>query len=109
MGPTLGVLAHNVPTQDDSMQRDRGARRSTTPPSADAPSASPERGQHTDSGILENWTIRSKPPAPLSEPPDGALTDAESLRRRRQWLVLTGVCIFAVLIFSLALLRALLG
>jgi len=38
-----------------------------------------------------------------------ALTDAEILRRRRQWLVLAGVCIFAVLIFSLALLRALLG
>jgi hypothetical protein len=96
MGPTLGVVAHNVPKQDDSMQLGDG--------------------QHLDSGTLENWAIRSKPPAPPSEPPKdsrsgplSALTDAEISRQRRQWLVLTGVCLFALLIFSLAALRALLG
>jgi hypothetical protein len=125
MEPTLGVLAHNVPTQDDSMRRDSTSRRSTTPPSADVPSRSttppsadvpsalPERGQHMDSGTLDDWTIRSKPPAPPSDPPVAqslsALAHGEIARRRRQRLVLAGVSIFGALIFSLALLRALLG
>ena len=103
MGSTLGVVAKDVPKRpDDSVVRD-----GTTAPT-------PLHGpQLDDGGALESWTIRDDPPARIDPPndsrfePPSALTDAEISRRRRQRIVLTGVCLFAAVIFSLAALRAL--
>ena len=103
MGSTLGVVAKDVPKRrDDSMERD-----GTT-------AAPPWRGPHLgDSIALESSTIEDDPPARIDPPndsrsePPSPLTDSEISRRRRQRIVLTGVCLFAAVIFSLAALRAL--
>ena len=68
-------------------------------------------------GIDPPNDLRFEPPSALTDvdppndsrfEPPAALSDGEISRRRRQRIVLTGVCLFAALIFSLAALRALL-